>query len=403
MIVKGGVCLFGEVVSSPSKSVYIRKSICDYLSGCYQKNGDNGLIGEDFAVIDRALDEIGRWDKLNRLNIFCGESATVFRVLSCVLAAIGGSFKLSGRSSLLKRPLFDLAHALDGHGVRVGLKEDGIYLDGRLVPGDYTVDVKRSSQVCTGLLMALCLLDGDSRVFFDGELKSRPYVDMTVNILKAYGVRVERTKEGYFVPGGQKYKHTSLTVDGDWSNGASLLVGAAISGKVTVNGLSYNTLQGDRIIADLLDGVGARVTLCGGKNPSVTVEKCDLKPFDFNVDNCPDLGPMLAVLGAYIEGESRISGIKRLVYKESDRLLEITRLLSGFSVPWRLDGDSIIISGGHVKGGTCLDFRDHRMVEAAVIMAGASDLGATITGEESVKKAYAGFFEDYKKLGGKFS
>jgi len=328
----------------------------------------------------------------------CGESGSSLRFLLPVAAALGVEAAFTGRGKLAQRPLSPLYEQMAAHGAR--LSPQGAFplrASGRLTPGVYTLAGNVSSQFISGLLMALPLLAGDSEIRIAGKMESGPYVDMTLEMLGRFGVRAERTEDGFRVPGGQRYRSPGeITVEGDWSGAAFFLAAGAFSeAGVTCAPLNLRSSQGDRRILALLRGFGAIVE---EKDGEARVRRGTLKGMEIDIADIPDLAPVLAAVAAHAEGETRLTHIARLRLKESDRVESVIRMIRGLGGQAEAGADEMRIRGGALAGGTVDSFGDHRIAMAAAVAAIAAKGPVTIIGAEAVNKSYPGFWEEREKL-----
>ena len=398
----------GETVAVPSKSQAHRLLIAAAL-----KKGRTVVRGvgdsDDVNATIRCLNALGASiDKVrNDAVVFgigkarvggildAGESGSTLRFLLPVSAALGAECSFTGRGRLLQRPNAALCAALNKNGAAT----DGITVKGRLKAGDYAIDATVSSQYISGLLFALPLLDGDSRILFSGDPVSKNYIDMTVEVLTLAGIRYKRIRKGFAIPGCQEYKlPDEVTCEGDWSGAAFMLAAGALGKKTSVRGLNVASLQGDRRILDVLRLSGAQITESADR---IEVRADKKIPFEVDVQNIPDLAPVLAALAATLPGKSRFKNVSRLQLKESDRLAAIQEMLRAAGINSKKENDDLVIFGGKPLCGRFDGKNDHRMVMSSVLLAGLSDGDSVVTDAEAVKKSYPNFFEDYKKIGGK--
>ena len=334
----------------------------------------------------------------------CQESGTTLRFLLPLAAALGVEAYFSGDGRLSQRPLADLRQQLILHGVNFSKESLPFILSGILQPGDYQLPGNISSQYISGLLLALPMLKKDSRIYLTVPLESAGYVDLTIAVLDQFGVRIQCLPDGYGIPGRQTYHSPgTMQVEGDWSNAACWLVGGAFScDGIRVDGLNLNSTQGDRAITTLLQRSGVRLRQSAD---GVTVQLGAIQAMTMDAAQIPDLVPLLAVLAAAAQGESRLLHVKRLRFKESDRLQAILEMMSSLGGRAFLeeDGDTLCIDGrGFLQGGWVNSYADHRMVMAASIAACIAKDSVTIRSAEAIEKSYPGFFLDYASLGGKF-
>ena len=314
----------GKVDAIVSKSFAHRIAICNFLakSGTILPCDDS--YSEDIKATVRCLEAI----KSGKTQLDCGESGSTLRFMLPLCAAIGGTFEFFGHGKLMERPNDELFSALESSGVKI---EQGktIKLSGKLKSGQYKIRGDISSQYISGLLMALPILDGDSRIILTTPMVSTGYIDITLKVLKEYGITPIRTGDGFIVSGGQVFKG-SMDVEGDWSNAAPFLCMGAIFGKVSVGGLKLDSVQGDKFIIDILKMAGADVKLKDGLVTATPTDK--LKAFSFNAENCPDLVPVASALAAFCDGKTEIYGVERLKIKESDRIASTIKMLEDFNM-----------------------------------------------------------------------
>ena len=327
----------------------------------------------------------------------CGESGSTLRFLLPVAAALGARATFHRLGRLPQRPLSPLDAELTRHGVTLTDCDADLTASGRLVPGDYTLPGNVSSQFISGLLLALPLLDGDSTLTVTGTVESAAYIAMTEDALRLSGVRFSKDGWTYRIPGGQTYAlPETCPVEGDWSNAAFFLCAGALSPKgVTVTGLNNNSSQGDRAVVDILREFGAQVSVSGD---TVTVCAAPLRALTIDANPIPDLIPVLSVVAACAQGETRITGAARLRLKESDRLTTTANLLRSLGGSVEELPDGLIIRGTPLTSGTVDACRDHRIAMSAAIA--ASCCGVTVEGRNCVRKSYPRFWEDYAQLKG---
>lgn len=325
--------------------------------------------------------------------IHMGESGLALRMFAPVVSLFSKPVHLNGKGTLINRPLQPLLDVLTEAGVSFSLHHGTLPLKitGHLTKPFIDIDCSFSSQILTGLLIALPLTDHDT-VLNVRNLVSKPYTDMTLKIMRDFGVTVEsHNYEQFHISGNQKYIGRTYEVEADWSSAASLLVGAAVSGEIRAEGLRIESLQADRKIMDALILSGAHVSI--DKN-CVYVRKNECRPFNFDATHCPDLFPPLAVLAAAALGTSRIEGVERLLHKESNRLESIREMLITLGCAVDISDNSMVIHGtGKLTGGTVSSHHDHRIVMVAAIASCISENPVQIVGTEAVGKSFPGFFE----------
>lgn len=371
-------------------------------------------------------------------TINAGESGLLARLMIPLMAVLGdGNASVSGEGTLTRRPLKGARDIMGAFGVRLetisGTGQESfsevhvpLTISGKLEGGKVTVSGSGGSQLISGLLMALPLLQEDTVIRLT-EPKSIPYLFITMDVLKAFGVKIWCDMEGgpefaesqdwndcteivLHIKGGQSYKATDMDIEGDWSSAANFLVAGAIFGKVNVSGLDTKSLQADLSIMDILMEAGASLSQMGDDDPRgvIHVQKAPLNAFDVDANNCPDLFPVAAVLAAFCQGTSKIAGVGRLANKESDRAQAILSMLVQLGVKARISGDKMIIEGhslaqrcltGHLlKGGNYTSSHDHRMVMALKVAELGADGPIVIDDIECVSKSFPTFMELFGKL-----
>ena len=327
----------------------------------------------------------------------CGESGSTLRFLLPVAAALGvkTTFQLHGR--LPERPLSPLWEELEAHGCRLSRPTaDTVLCEGKLTGGTYHMAGNISSQFISGLLFALPLTGEASDIMLTSSLESADYVRMTLAALRTFGIEIEERETGWHIPAGQQYRSCgSAVVEGDWSNAAFWLTAGAISEAVTVTGISPDSPQGDRKIADLLSRFGAEVTW---EANAVTVRPGTLHGIDIDARNIPDLVPPLALAAACAEGTTRIYGAERLKIKESDRLQSVAGALKCLGAEVEILPDGLMIHGGKLAGGTVDSQNDHRIAMLAAIASSVCAQPIQLLGAEAVQKSYPRFWADFETM-----
>ena len=263
----------------------------------------------------------------------------------------------------------------------------------------YRLNSGVSSQFTSGLLFALSVIDGESEIILEGDSVSKGYIDITVSVLKEFGVKISATDSGYKIVGGYDNPPACVLVEGDWSGAAFPLCVGALCGSATVKNLKYPTLQPDGAIVDILKSFGAEIDI--GEN-CITAKKGELKAIkEINCENFPDIAQVISSVAAFCKGETTLTGINRLKIKESDRIAAIINTLSACGIAAKYDGERLTVFGGTPKGGNFSGGNDHRTVMSAAVIAAAACGVSAIYGAEHVAKSYPDFFRDYKLLGGK--
>jgi 3-phosphoshikimate 1-carboxyvinyltransferase len=334
--------------------------------------------------------------KESKLN--CGESGLAIRMFSPIAALYPAEIIMSGANSLKKRPMFMIEEALNQLGVKC-TTTDGfipITIRGPITGGECEIDGSVSSQVLTGLLMALPLASRDSRIKVIN-LKSKPYIDMTIQLLKSYGIKIQNDDYKLFkIEGNQKYIPHNYTVEGDWSGGAFLLVAGAVSGQVSIHGLRTDSMQSDKAILKALESAGAEMNI--GEN-QIEISRSKLKAFEFDATQSPDLFPPLVALASYCDGTSILKGVSRLKYKESDRAKTLKEEFGKMNIKIEINDDIMSVTGSQPQATRVESHDDHRIAMAIAV----ASLGATgrvyIRDSQCVAKSYPGFYDDLRHIG----
>ena len=377
--------LRGTVMPPPSKSQSHRILIAAALGTEKSRIGNLGR-SEDIDATRRCMAALKMpGEGLPELD--CGESGSTLRFLIPVALALRGGGRFTGHGRLMERPQEPYFAIFREKGIAWEQKDGTLTVRGRLTPGDYTLPGDVSSQFVTGLLYALPLLEGDSRILLTTPLESRGYIDMTLDALEQFGVKAEYDGDCVFrVPGNQKYRARDVVIEADWSNAAFWYAAVSLGCELDIQGLNAFSAQGDMRIVPYymkLQGMG---------------------PVDLDVSQCPDLVPPLAAMAALRAGETtRIVNAARLRIKESDRLAAVTEVLNAMGAQVEEFEDHLVICGKErLAGGvTVSGHNDHRIAMMAAIAAIRCEGPVTITGAECVKKSYPDFWEDYRSLGGK--
>ena len=330
----------------------------------------------------------------------CGESGLCIRMFAPISALGTERTVLSGRGTLLSRPVGLVEKPLRQLGV--DCRTEGgllpIRLQGPLKSGKITIDGFLSSQFLSGLLIALPLCEGESEIIVQN-LRSKPYVAMTQTLQSHFGVSVSASEnlDRFLIKGPQSYSCTTCDMEGDWSGAAFLLVAGAVNGKITVLNLQRRSNQADKAILDILEDAGAKVSVA---DDGVTIEKNRLRSFSFDASDAPDLFPPLVALACSCEGKSVIRGVGRLKHKESDRTIALFEVFSELGAKIEISSDEITIQGGLLSGGTVHSFGDHRIAMAAALAGLNSKKGTRVAGWQCISKSYPKYFDDLKSAGG---
>lgn len=327
------------------------------------------------------------------VTIQCGESGLSTRMFSPIAASLSKDVTVKGEGSILVRPMDMVIDALEQLGARVSSEHERLPLriQGGIQSGDIKIDGSESSQLLTGVLIALSFLQGKSRVKVVN-LKSIPYVQMTLDILRHFGVIIHHDSfQTFHISGAPEIASGNYSVEGDWSGASFHVVGASISGNVVLKGLNQHSAQADKAIIEAVRLAGAKVEWKGN---NLHVSEGNLKAIEFDATHCPDLFPPLAAMAAVSKGTSVLTGVSRLASKESHRGLTIKSEMQKLGIEVRLEGDKMYVSGGQIIPGTIDSNNDHRIAMMGAILATKAKGVINITGPEAVNKSYPAFFED---------
>ena len=312
-----------------------------------------------------------------------------------------------GKGKLVDRPLDSYYKIFDKQGLKYETTGNKLPLtvNGKLKAGEYEIDGNISSQFITGLLYALPLLDGDSKLTINKNLESKGYVDLTLEILELAGIEIKNNDyKSFEIKGNQKYRPFNYTVEGDYSQVAFWIVAGIISAnkdnEIKCLHVNRNSLQGDREIIEIVERMGADLEI---SDDYIVVKPSRTRGTVIDISQCPDIAPILTVLGALSEGETRIINGERLRIKESDRITSIKTELNKLGAKVEEEGDSLIIQGVPTfKGGVKVSaWNDHRIAMSLAIASTRCEDEIVIDEAESVKKSYPHFWDDFEKMGGK--
>ena len=353
------------------------------------------------------------------MSINCGESGLGIRMFTPILALSSEEITINGGGSLLNRPMhfFDEIFPQLGVSIQSNKGHLPLIIKGPLQPADITIDGSLSSQFLTGLLIAFGKAAVKPVTITVQNLKSKPYIDLTLQMMKQFGYNVENNNYESFLirpsfdgvypdnigaQDSDDHPSTSLRtyiVEGDWSGAAFLLVAGAIAGKITVKGLDIYSTQADKAILKALMDCGTNISIEAGQIMINTPLGDSGKPFHFDATDCPDLFPPLVALAAYCKGTSVIEGVSRLSHKESNRALTLKEEFEKMGITIKLQDDLMMIEGGNgVKGSKVHSHHDHRIAMACAVAALQADGETMIEEAEAVNKSYPQFYEDLKLL-----
>ncbi len=397
--------LSGTVKAPASKSFAHRALICAALAGgaSLLTNVD---MSKDISATIQCLNSLGfkaeyqessksisvSGEKLLKKQAFlnCGESGSTLRFMIPLAAALGVETEFTGEGRLPSRPIGEFNSIFQGKGTQVDSTDGALPLKirGQLKSGVFHVSGNISSQYITGLLLALPVLDGDSEIRLLTPLESAPYIDITIEVMAEFGVKVEKSDEGFRISGGQKYVAREYEIEGDFSQAAFWLSANILGSKLSVTGLNSASAQGDKAIVEVL-------------------KQMDFGPRHaeheriFDASQIPDLVPIMAGVAALLPGKTIINNAGRLRIKESDRLAAVTEVLTKLGADIKEFPESLVIQGKQVlRGGRASAWNDHRIAMMLAIVALNTKQGVTIDGFHCVEKSYPEFFKEFARLGG---
>lgn len=355
-------------------------------------------LGAEIRVTDAGFVVKGIVQPPEHAALHCGESGSTLRFLLPVAAALCGKTDFSGAGRLPQRPLAPLTEQMEAHGAAFSGKTLPLTVTKLQTGGVFQLPGNVSSQYITGLLLAAPLLSEEVEIEISGVLESSPYVEITIGVMRDFGVEVEKVKDGFRVPPGQTYRTPGLVrIEGDWSNAAFFLAAGALCGDVACSGLSADSPQGDRAILRILRDMGAEIEMRDG---TVRCQKSRLRGIQIDGAGIPDLVPILAVCAAGADGTTELRNVERLRLKESDRLEAVLNMLHVMGIRADTDGKSLFVTGGRLSGGSVDGVNDHRIVMSAAIAAAAAAGPSVILDAQAADKSYPGFWDDYRRIGG---
>jgi 3-phosphoshikimate 1-carboxyvinyltransferase len=411
--------LTGELLAPPSKSYTHRALILASLAAG-ESLIENPLLSDDTgytmeacralgAEIERRDDSLiikgtGGKISLTEEKIFAGNSGSTIRMIAPLAATAQTKVILDGDDRLRQRPMGDLLSALQSLGVHARSLNNNSCPPIEIQGGEFkanqvTLSGETSSQPVSALLMiAPCTREGLS-IKIAGGLRSRPYIDVTLDAMRAFGVEaVNRDYKEFLIEGGQAYQARRYRIEGDYSSAAYFLAAGAIGGKpITVTNLKKDSVQGDRQLLNILTEMGGAVDY---QKDSVKVYRSGaLKGINVDLGDYPDLVPTLAVVGAFAQGKTELTNIAHLRFKESDRLNDTAAELGKMNIKTEVGGDKIVIYGGKPSGAEIDSHNDHRLAMSLSLAALFAEGSSIINGAEAVSKSYPQFFSDLLKLG----
>ncbi len=403
----------GTIKVPPSKSMAHRAIICASLANGTSTIKNIGYSQDILTTIDGMrklgatiiednstlhITGIKDFNSLNDSIIQCNESGSTLRFFIPIFSLTGKSIRFKGKNRLLKRPQEIYENIFKEHNLKYVQTDDYIEIMGKIKSGNYNIPGNISSQFISGLLFSLPLLEVNSTINIIPPFESKSYVDLTIDMLSKFGIKVYFKDENkIIILGNQKYSPSNYEVEGDFSQLGFFAVLGAINNTISCTGLNTNSKQGDKEIIDILKTTNIKIdTLENGYTfyPSIP------KGLPINLENCPDLGPILMVLGMFSSGKMHIFNAKRLRYKESDRIEAMETELKKLGVDIISDEDNIFINGRKEPTEYNLySHLDHRIVMSLAVAATKLSKPIIIKDAHVIDKSYPNFFDDLKKLG----
>ena len=413
--IKSSRTVGGRIAAPPSKSMAHRAVLCaalakgtshlHHLAFSKDISATLGAAGRLCARVttgenDAVVEGLGRFLPVDA-PVDCCESGSTLRFLIPLASLTGQEVTFTGRGRLMERPQSVYKTLYQQQGLRFEQGADRLTVEGALTPGEYELAGNVSSQFISGLLFALPLLGGTSTLHLIPPVESRSYIDMTRAVQAVFGIESRWQDENTLVlPGGQTYHPCDYTVEGDYSQAAFPAVLGAVCGGVTITGLAPDTLQGDAAILDILRRCGAVFTRTA---EGISFEKAPLHGVDIDLADCPDLGPVLMVLGLLCEGTTVIRNAERLRLKESDRIAAMEAELRACGGVLESEGGTITVHGCanrlHAPAGVLHGHNDHRVVMSLAVLALSTGIPLTVDDAEAITKSWPNFFEAIKPLG----
>jgi len=405
--------LSGSVAVPPSKSQTHRAIIAASLARG-KTVIHNAAVNDDIAATIAAMEKIGVKIINNGTQLIvtgvsrilvsddnfidCNESGSTLRFIIPMMSLSREKIVYTGTPGLLKRPIASYDAICRQHGLNYQQTEKSIMVSGTLNPGVYEVPGSISSQFVSGLMFALPLLKEDSEIRVLEALESKGYIDLTIDMLRRFGVAVEEKGSSYFIRGNQSYAPANIVIENDHSQMAFFAAAGVLSGEVFCRTIGPASLQPDRRIIDVIAAMKGDFEIRDG---GIVFRKSELQGATVDVSQCPDIGPIIAVLGAFAKGVTVVENAMRLKFKESNRLQSTYDILKNLGADIEMTETSLIIRGKPFLDGGLLDpAADHRIVMSAAIAATRCLKPVMIRHAEAVNKSYPTFFADFKAVGG---
>ena len=408
--------IFGDIYIQISKSDAHRALVASFLAEGesvlkpWMENVGIDIIATKEAISNFAyfklekdcLKVIPKEKNINNITIDVKESGSSLRLLIPVVSALGINAKFIGSKKLFSRPLGIYQKIWLNQGLTFDLKKDYLIIEGKLKSGDFNVEGNISSQFISGLLFALPLLDGDSKIIIEGELESAPYVMMTLKTLKSAKIETSKQADNIIeVFGSQKYSPINYEIEADWSHAAFFAAAGALGGETTLYGLNKYSIQGDKDILNILKFMGASIKY--NEDNSITIKKASrLNGLDIDILNIPDLAPIIVALACAAKGTTKLYNAKRLRYKESDRINDLKDSFNKIGAKITSTENEIFIEGVEkLHGGKTSSHNDHRIAMALCVASIVCENDIIIDDAQSINKSSFNFIEQFRSVGAK--
>lgn len=409
--------LQGTLYAPASKSSMQRACAAALLTNGITTITNPGKSNDDLAALD-VIQKLGA--KVSKLDantiqihstginpankiINCGESGLGIRMFTPIAALSKEAITIHGTGSLLNRPMDFFDQILPQLGVAIHSNQGKLPLQiqGPLVPANITVDGSLSSQFLTGLLMTYGAAGATDTTITVNNLKSKPYIDLTLQVMKHFGWELTHENHERFhfniAPASQASKDIAYTVEGDWSGAAFLLVAGAIAGGIVIKGLDVFSTQADKAVLQALIDSGCQISI---QAEQIEIAPLPLKAFHFNATDCPDLFPPLVALAACCEGTTVIEGVERLTHKESNRALTLQEEFAKLGIVIDLQDNLMLIKGGTgIQGAAVHSRHDHRIAMACAVAGLKANGPVSIADADAINKSYPNFYENMQELG----
>jgi len=403
-------------IFTPSSKSYIHRYLLSALFARGESTIENVTFSNDISATLSCIEELGAkvWVSEDKTRIkvwgangikksaslYCGESASTLRFIIPIATLFARSIEYRGANSLFKRPLDPYFKIFQKNQMEYDFSlGEYLKLKGSFTDNTYVIDGSVSSQFVTGLLFTLPNMSFNSKIVIEGTLQSKPYVDITLEVLKNSGIEiVNNNYQSFEIKGNQKFRAAEFFAQGDYSQVAFFLVAGCFAGDMECINMEPLSLQGDRVIVDILKNMGADITTI---ERGFKVNKSFLKSIGtIDASDFPDIVPVLSLACALAEGTTTIKGIERLRIKECDRVFATVDLLSKLGADICEKDDALVIKGKKsLKGGRVQSFNDHRMAMTASVASLVCEEPVIIEEPMSINKSYPAFYEDLKSTG----